>query len=240
MATLHSGASVPLYQQLYHTIYEQIVAGKWNPGDKIPSEGQLCSQYGVSRVTVRAAIEKLAEDGLLIKRHGKGTYVAMPVFVETMAGGSFTKSCLQSNTVPHTEVRSISTVPAPEAVALALQVEEGESVHQVCRIRFTDGVAVIYEVDFFRQQDTFVLEADIGTMPMSEIISSRTGLFIREFKDMFDVSPANEDQAKVFDCPVGTPLLLVQQVVMGDGRQILYYNEQYILSQRYRYVVSYS
>ncbi len=240
MTTLYSGASVPLYQQLYHTIHAQILDGAWRPGDKLPSEEQLCSLYGVSRVTVRTAIEKLVEEGMLIKRHGKGTYVTMPVFVETMAGGSFTKSCKQSGAVPHTEVQKIEQVAASEAVARALQVAVGDPVHQVCRIRFANAVPVIYEVDFFRQQDDFVLEADIGAMPMSEIISSRTGLFTRAFTDMFDVSPASEEQAQVFGCPAGTPLLLVQQVVMGDDRQILYYNEQYILSERYRYMVSYT
>ena len=236
---VYSESSIPLYQQLYFNLAQQINQGNWKQGERIPSESQLCELYHVSRVTVRAAVEKLVEDGMLIKRHGKGTYVSIPVFVETMAGGSFTKSCLQNNVVPRTDVRSLATVAATEAVAQGLSVAVGEPVHQVCRIRYTDEVAAIYEVDYFRQQDDFVLEADICNLPMSEIISQKTGLFAQEFKDLFLVASASEEQAEVFGCSAGTPLLLVQQVVMAENRQILYYNEQYMLSDRYRYVVSY-
>ena len=236
---LYSESSIPLYQQLYHSLVQKIKQGEWKQGERIPSESQLCELYHVSRVTVRAAVEKLVEEGMLIKRHGKGTYVSIPVFVETMAGGSFTKSCLQNGVVPRTDVRFIRTVAATETVARGLSVTVGEPVHQVCRIRYTDDVAAIYEVDYFRGQDDFVLEADVIHMPMSEIISQKAGLFAQEFTDQFQVFPADEALSQVFGCSIGTPLLLVQQMVMAEDRQILYYNEQYILSDRYRYVVSY-
>lgn len=239
MAVLHAEASVPLYLQLSDVIRNQIEHGELKQGEKVPSEEQMQELYGVSRVTVRAAIERLVECGLLIKRRGKGTYVAMPAFVETMAGGSFTKSCLQNHVVPRTEVRSAETVQAVGMVAQGLAVSAGEPVHRICRVRFADDIPVIYEVDYFRQQDAFILEADINQTPVSEIIRDRTGLLAKEFKDMFDVSAADEKQARALDCPAGTPLLTVRQVVMAEKHQILYYNEQYIMSDRYKYVVSY-
>lgn len=239
MAVLHAEASVPLYLQLSDVIRNQIEHGELKQGEKVPSEEQMQELYGVSRVTVRAAIERLVECGLLIKRRGKGTYVAMPAFVETMAGGSFTKSCLQNHVVPRTEVRSAETVLASGMVAQGLAISAGDPVHRICRVRFADDIPVIYEVDYFRRQDAFILEADINQTPVSEIIRDRTGLLAKEFKDMFDVSAADEKQARALDCPAGTPLLTVRQVVMAEKHQILYYNEQYIMSDRYKYVVSY-
>lgn len=239
MAVLHAEASVPLYLQLSDVIQSQIEQGELKQGEKIPSEDQMRELYGVSRVTVRAAIERLVESGLLIKRRGKGTYVAMPAFVETMAGGSFTKSCVQNHVVPRTEVRSVGTVFASGMVAEGLAVHAGDPVHRICRVRFTDDIPVNYEVDYFRERDAFILEADMDETPVSEIIRDRTGLLAKEFKDMFDVSAANEEQSRALDCPAGTPLLVVRQVVMAEEHQILYYNEQYILSDRYKYVVSY-
>lgn len=239
MAVLHAEASVPLYLQLSDVIRNQIEHGELKQGEKVPSEEQMRELYGVSRVTVRAAIERLVECGLLIKRRGKGTYVAMPAFVETMAGGSFTKSCMQNHVVPRTEVRSSETVPAAEMVARGLAINGKDSVHRICRVRFADDIPVIYEVDYFRRQDEYILDADINQTPVSEIIRDRTGLLAKEFKDMFDVSVADEELARALNCPVGAPLLTVRQVVMAEKHQILYYNEQYIVSDRYKYVVSY-
>ena len=240
LISLNNASSIPLYKQLYNLISEQIAKGVLKPGDRIPSEGQLGELYNISRVTVRAAIELMVEEGMLIKRHGKGTYVAMPIFVESKAGGSFTKSCLQNNVVPKTEVLSVDTVPCPLTAAGFLKVEEGDSVHRICRIRYTDKTPVIFEVDYFRESVDYILHGDFENMLMSDIIFSHTGLNVQQFEDVFEVNPATKEHAKMLKCEVRTPLLTVKQVVMTTNRQILYYNEQYILTDRYKYAISYS
>ena len=80
-----------LQEKIYTEISNQIKSGKYKPGDKIPSEPQLVKIYNVSRVTVRKAIEQLVNDNILIKKHGKGTFVKSAVFTENyFCGGSFT------------------------------------------------------------------------------------------------------------------------------------------------------
>ena len=117
MFTLNPDSSVPLYQQLCNLLTDQIHKGVLKPGDKIPSELQLSEMYGISRITVRSAITQMVDEGLLMKRHGKGTYVTIPVFVESKAGGSFTRSCQKNNIIPHTEVISVKTVPCSSEVS---------------------------------------------------------------------------------------------------------------------------
>ena len=77
-------------------------------------------------------------------------------------------------------------------------------------------------------------------MLVSDIIFSHTGLNVQQFEDVFDVNAATKEQAKMLKCPTGTPLLTVHQIVMTTNRQILYYNEQYILADRYKYAISYT
>lgn len=240
MITLNTESSIPLYKQLYNLLTEQISKGLLKPGEKIPSEGQLGELYNISRVTVRAAIALMVKEGILIKRHGKGTYVAMPIFVESKAGGSFTKSCLQNNVVPHTEVLSVDTVPCPSVAAGYLKLEEGMPIHRIRRIRYTDKTPVIYEVDYFREADDYILRGDFENMLMSDIIFSHTGLNVQQFEDVFDINPASKEQSKMLKCTAGTPLLTVHQIVMTTNRQILYYNEQYILTDRYKYAINYN
>ena len=108
MDKLESNKKAPLYQQLYDAILNKVRSGEYQVGEKIPSEEQLMTIYGVSRVTVRNAIKQLVDENILIKRHGKGTFVSMPSYVESMtAGGSFTESGLKMNRKPTTKIISI-------------------------------------------------------------------------------------------------------------------------------------
>ena len=103
MKLLNSDIAIPLYQQLYDLLLDQIRSGVYPPGSKIPSEEELCKTYDLSRVTVRNALGRLVDDNILVKRHGKGTFVATPVFTESAyANGSFTKSCEQMGATPST------------------------------------------------------------------------------------------------------------------------------------------
>ena len=77
MDKLESNKKAPLYQQLYDAILNKVRSGEYQVGEKIPSEEQLMTIYGVSRVTVRNAIKQLVDENILIKRHGKGTFVSM-------------------------------------------------------------------------------------------------------------------------------------------------------------------
>lgn len=73
--TLDEGSSTPLYAQLRELLKSQIEDGSFAPGERIPSEDKLNGLYGVSRITIRRALQELADDGYLVKCPGKGTYV---------------------------------------------------------------------------------------------------------------------------------------------------------------------
>ena len=104
MKLLNSDIAIPLYQQLYDLLLDQIRSGVYPPGSKIP--------------TVRNALGRLVDDNILVKRHGKGTFVATPVFTESAyANGSFTKSCEQMGATPSTQVVSRKQVKAGKALA---------------------------------------------------------------------------------------------------------------------------
>ena len=75
-AQLEKGTQNPLYQQLMRRLKNDIVSGRYAAGARIPSEQALCDTYGVSRVTVRKAMLDLVQEGLLVRRQGKGTFVA--------------------------------------------------------------------------------------------------------------------------------------------------------------------
>lgn len=236
---LQAQSVTPLYQQLYDILCGEINRGVYQPGGQIPSEDALCKTYGVSRVTVRSALGRMVDDGILVKKHGKGTFVAGPVFVEsTSANGSFTKSCLQMGSVPSTHLVSRRLAKAGKVTAKHLGIADGESVWCVKRLRMTDGVPVIVEVDYFPASFDFLPGADLETTPILDVLASGCGRTGRFFFDTFDVRFAAKEQAALLDCPLNTPLLGISQVVYDEQRAPLYCNEQFIRSDLYKYAAA--
>lgn len=228
----------PLYKKLYEEIKKQIVTGGYRPGEKLPSEGELCRMYGVSRITVRNALYNLAEEKLLVKYHGKGTFVALPEQVEAMdSGNSFTKSCLRMNARPSTKVVSITLREAGGWIGERLGTEPEERIICIKRIRRVDDVPMIWEVDYFRRDFLFLMEKDLENESLLEVIKKGSGISCRFYEDTFDVCEAGEEAAKYLDCDIAFPLLRVSQKVYGEERKLIYYNEQHIRSDRYKYAV---
>ncbi len=238
MGNLQSNIAAPLYQQLYDEILSKINSGEYKSGDRILSEEQLSKIYGISRITVRSGIQKLCDDNILVKKHGKGTFVSLPVHAETVsAEGSFTKSCLQMGKTPSTEIISKGLQKVEKKVTKSLGIGEDEKVICIERLRCVDGAAVILEEDYFISQFDFMLSADVEKTPLLETLRGNTGNVAKDFDRMFEIKYAGIKEAGLLDVVVGTPLLLVNEVVLGEQNQVIYFNRQTIRSDIYKFTV---
>ena len=130
----------------------RILAGEWRPGDRLPSEPELARRRTVSRSSMRAAITVLEEDGLVSRKHGSGTYVTHSPTVANDLGRNLSVSSLIKATgmQPGTVDLTFGAVPAPPAVAAALEVAEGELVSELRRVRTADGRRVVDVTDWCR------------------------------------------------------------------------------------------
>ena len=92
MEQLDTNNAVPLYEQLRVALRERLDSGVLDPGERLPSETELCQKYGVSRITVRRAVDELVEEGILERRQGKGTFVAPKRRISIQKRGHKTRS----------------------------------------------------------------------------------------------------------------------------------------------------
>lgn len=238
MQKLDSHSAVPLYQQLYNEIKRAVDTGVYKSGEQIPPEDKLREMYGISRITVRKALEKLTEDKILVKRHGKGTFVSQTEYVETSeAGGSFTKSCLLMNAVPSTRILRQEYQKADKNISEILQTKN-EEILLIERLRCIDGVPVILERDYFTEEYDFLCKMELEDQSLLQIIREQGGRLVRNYQDMFDIRRADGEQARLLCCEKGYPLLRVRQRIYGTDARLIYYNEQYILSDHYKYAVT--
>lgn len=232
--------AVTLQEQLTQRLRSRIESGELKPDEKIPSENELTRIYGVSRVTVRAALEQLVCEGLLVKRQGKGTFVRKAKFQESVfTTGSFTDTCLRIGAAPSTSIISIERTTAPAEVAARLCAADGgaREVIELTRLRCVDGVPCIVEVDYFPASFAFLLEEDLADSSILGLIRAQTGIVASRFEDTFHIACATDEQAEVLDIEAASPLLKVKQTVFGANGDVLYVNHQFIVTERYVYAV---
>ena len=147
LQSLDHDSNQPLYQQLQRALREAIEKGLIGPEDALPSERQLATELGVSRITVRKAIEGLAEDGILERRQGSGNFVGAPTRVDKNFAKltSFSEDMRARGSTPHSEwlKRAEGTVTPEEAMKLALS--PGTQVYRFHRLRYADEAPMSIE-----------------------------------------------------------------------------------------------
>jgi len=122
-----------------------LVAGELRVGDAIPSERHLSQQFGLSRMTVRQAVDTLVTDGVLVREQGRGTFVAPQRIDFEMRLTTFGEEMRRRGMEPATTVLAAQVVAAPPDVATALEIEPRQKVHFLYRVRSADGTPICIE-----------------------------------------------------------------------------------------------
>lgn len=133
----------PLYQQIFEEIKGAIESGEYAPKDRIPSEPELSERYGVSRITVRRAIEELCSEGYLVKQQGRGTFVSMPRINRRLLqyefARSFTQVCEDNGMKAGAHLVNRLIVPVRSEEAQFLKLSEDALLLYLQRVRTADG-----------------------------------------------------------------------------------------------------
>ncbi len=142
--------NIAVYIKLKDDISTKIHSGVYKKDMRLPSENALCKEWGISRMTVRRALDELVREGLVYRTRGSGTFVAANRFsqCDIMNFSEMVKMC---GAVPSTDVLEKSFV-CDEDVALSLHIPKGSVFYKVCRLRKADGVPVGMETVFLPLQ----------------------------------------------------------------------------------------
>ena len=146
---LSLNSDIPLYSQLVGIIKRSISSGTLNVGDLLPSEAELCRALDVSRNTVRQAIGELEEEGLVVRKRGKGTFVADPNARAKCVRYSFTTEISSMGKIPSSTMVDFGIEVPPPEVSRKMQLQEGTKVYCFTRVRNVDGEPLILETSYY-------------------------------------------------------------------------------------------
>ena len=143
-----------IYTRIYNDIRQRIESGQLQPGERLETEMELRERYNVSRETIRRALSLLESDGLIVRKVSSGTFVRAQKtqYSPSSYHESFTEQMRKQGKRPSSQIRSIEILTElPPQIAAALQLQPGERVYCVKRIRLADDSPKAYEIAYIRQ-----------------------------------------------------------------------------------------
>jgi GntR family transcriptional regulator len=235
MQGLNPVSKIPLYQQLYEQLEGRIRSGQWKPGDRIPPESELITQYEVSRITVRKVLDMLVAEGLLVRERGRGSFVASPKLEQGMTTiVSFTDDMRQRGFSPGTRIIFMGLVPAPRAIADALSVPEGEELARIDRLRLADEQPMCVEESFLIHRHLpGILEHDLVNDSLREIKHREYGIRWSRARQTIQAVPAAPEIARLLSVKTGAPLLFFDRVTFSQDNVAMEYLRIYYRADRY-------
>ena len=213
-----------LHVQLADIIREKIYAREWGSGSKIPSEHELMVRFGLARGTVRRAITLLVDEGLLVRRHGKGTFVAEPG-ISHAAGTrpfSFAATLREQGKDFTTRVVDSWATPAPTDVANELEISPGTDVMFLRRVRSVDGEPIMCQESWLNLSECPGLaDADFTSEPLFDAVQRCAGRKIKYSRMRYRARVAGKEHGELLGCDEAAAVLLLEQTIrLVDKRPI--------------------
>jgi len=231
---LEKKSQSPLYQQLMSRLKNDIMAGVYPPGARIPSEQLLCDLYGVSRVTVRKAMLDLVQEGLLVRRQGKGTFVAQERIQRDLQQiTSFSEACRQTGHTAGARLVSAELTEASAEDADKLGLSAGSRVVEIIRLRLCDGEPVMLEINRFPSGYDFLLE-ETAEGSLYERLMNRGCIPSSAVHDIA-LGHATPMAARQLGCQPGDALLLLDELVLDQHGEPLHLSRQWIRGDKYTF-----
>lgn len=219
LGNISDESEVPLYLQLLTLIRHQIYTGALKEGDLLPSESQLCAQYGVSRSTVRQALAQLTEERLIIRRRGKGSFIASQKLNRNLNYlYNFTEDMISLGLSPHSEVLERTVISAPEDIAQALGiVSRNLEVFKLTRLRIANNEPLLLEtvyVPLYLCPD--IMHEDFSSKSLYEIFRTKYNLNLYRAVETLESVKMSKDTSALLKCKANSAAFSISRIAYLD------------------------
>ncbi|WP_234085106.1 GntR family transcriptional regulator [Azonexus sp. R2A61] len=230
---------LPLYAQIKTTLREQILDGSYGEHARLPSENELMTEFGVSRITVRQALSDLQSEQLIFKVPGKGAFVARPQpFQQQARLQGFAEAMSNLGVATHNRLVSLRKVAADATVAERLQVAEGSPLIEIRRVRHAGGKIVSLDVTYVRRAlGERLAREDLASRDIFLIIENDYATPLGHADLTINAIAADAPLATLLDVPVGAPLLRMERLTWTRDGQPIDFEYLYYRGDSFRYQV---
>jgi GntR family transcriptional regulator len=205
-------------------------------GDAIPAERKLAGDLGVSRPTLRAVIDELVREGLLLRRHGSGTFVAEPKIALPLTMTSFSEDMARRGMVPGSRVLSFEVIQAGAKLGQRLKVSPTAEVYAVRRLRLADAETMA--IEFLNVPRALLpnLTQDLLEGASFYTLLQQEGVTIVSGVQTIEPTVTTEEEAEVLGVPLHAPAFLFERITESEGGEVVEFVRSVYRGDRYRLV----
>ncbi len=233
---------LPLYEQIKRLITRSLSDGEWQPGAMIPSEMALARRYEVSQGTVRKAVNELVAENMLVRRQGKGTFVATHADDGTTYRFLHLRNLAGEQTYPQSAFIGFGRGKADATVARRLGIRGGSALVQIQRVLTLSGKAVVY--DDIRLPAALL--KGISSAMVEEHVNAHKGTLYSLYETQYQIriisaeeriraALADERVAELLGVTVGAPLLCIERVAFTYKNQPVEWRMSYVNTEHHYY-----
>lgn len=237
-----AGAGVPLHRQLFLVLHDEIARGAITAGQPLPTEQDLCEQFGVSRITVRRALADLAAQGYITRRQGVGSFVRQdnPTQRELAANRSYDDEMHQIQFESEVDVFEFGLRTAPLSIAAkAALVGDALYVLAVRRERRTGEPLLVTEAWLPGRLSESITAKKMAHTPMFSLLAE-AGVTFTRFEHEFTAEIAGPRNARLLDIAIGAPVLRINRISLTEGDRPHHYLSILLSPNRSRVLLSHT
>lgn len=233
MSTLSMDSDIPLYSQLVSIVKRNISAGTLATGDLLPSEAELCKSFDISRSTVRQAIGALESEGLVVRKQGRGTFVAEPkVRRKTEMVYSFTSEISSMGMTPSSTLVEFDVIdPTPDIVKV-LELSGDTKVYRFTRIRNVNGEPLILETSFYPQFIYPKLTRELLQTHSFYSLLYEVGIIPANAVDSYEAVIMSRQEAEMLNCKAGSCGFFVQRRTYTESGMVYEFTQSLMRADR--------
>ncbi|HEX3597047.1 MAG TPA: GntR family transcriptional regulator [Polyangiaceae bacterium] len=232
--------ALPLYARVESELAADIGAGRFARDGQLPPEDALSERFAVSRTTVRQAIQRLIQRGLVEIRRGKGTFVSQPKLTQPLTAlTGFVEDMTRAGRAPRARVLDKRVVVANEAVARNLRLAKGTRVARIRRVRLADESPVSFDETYLPLPlGEKVMSANLESEAIFALLETRYGVPLIEAEYALEAIAAPARIAAAIEVPVGSPIFLIERTSFSTGRVPVDHEKLYYRGDRIRFVTT--
>lgn len=225
----------------YRRVQDEVLglASSLEVGAPLPAERSLAQRLGVSRMTLRRAVDELVDLGFLHRRQGSGTYVAEPKITQFLAASSFTQDMAARGLEPGARVVRFQHGPADADLARELEIMPGARVLRVARVRTADGEPIaLEELAVDAALVPGLRPEDLEGTSFYELLRRRYGLRIVGGEQTMEAAALDAEAARLLRVPKGSAAFLLQRVSRDETGRVLEFVRSRYRGDRYRFTTA--